>query len=39
MEALATGRGVAELVLEQGLLPAAQLDELLRPENLANLSE
>ena len=32
MEALATGRGVAELVLEHGLLTAEQLDELLRPE-------
>ncbi|WP_084718011.1 aspartate ammonia-lyase [Streptacidiphilus carbonis] len=34
-EALATGRGVRELVLERGLLTVAQLDELLRPENLA----
>jgi aspartate ammonia-lyase len=33
-EALATGRGVAELALEQGLLPADKLTELLRPENL-----
>jgi aspartate ammonia-lyase len=34
-EALATGRGVAELVLEKGLLPAETLAELLRPEVLA----
>ena len=34
-EALATGRGVAELVLEKGLLPAERLEELLRPEALA----
>ena len=39
MEALATGRGVAELVLEHGLLSASQLRELLRPERLANLRE
>jgi aspartate ammonia-lyase len=39
LEALATGRGVAELVLEHGLLSAAELDELLRPERLANLSD
>ncbi|ELS58982.1 putative Fumarate hydratase class II [Streptomyces viridochromogenes Tue57] len=31
-EALATGRGVAELVLDKGLLPAGSLDELLRLE-------
>lgn len=37
-EALASGRGVAELVLEHGLLTSEQLDELLRPERLANLS-
>jgi aspartate ammonia-lyase len=36
-EALASGRGVAELVLERGLLTADRLDELLRPERLANL--
>jgi aspartate ammonia-lyase len=36
-EALATGRGVAELVLEQGLLPADVLATLLRPENLAGV--
>jgi aspartate ammonia-lyase len=34
-EALATGRGVAELVLEKGLLPAETLAALLRPEVLA----
>lgn len=34
-EALATGRGVAELVLEKGLLPAEKLAGLLRPEVLA----
>jgi len=39
MEALHTGRGVAELVLERGLLTAEQLAELLRPERLANLSD
>ena len=33
-EALATGRGVAELVLERNLVPAERLAELLRPENL-----
>ena len=34
-EALATGRGVAELVLEKGLLPADRLAALLRPEEIA----
>lgn len=34
-EALATGRGVADLVLEKGLLPADRLAELLRPEHVA----
>ncbi len=34
-EALVTGRGVAELVLEKGLLPAERLTDLLRPEVLA----
>ncbi|WP_030247443.1 lyase family protein, partial [Streptomyces sp. NRRL S-455] len=34
-EALATGRGVAELVLEKGLLPAETLAGLLRPEAVA----
>ncbi|KRE78949.1 aspartate ammonia-lyase [Arthrobacter sp. Soil762] len=38
-EALATGKGVAELVLEHGLLTATQLQELLSPERLANLSK
>ena len=33
-EALATGRSVYELVLEQGLLTQEQLDELLQPEVL-----
>ena len=33
-EALATGRSVYELVLEKKLLSKAQLDEILRPENL-----
>ncbi|WP_425864638.1 aspartate ammonia-lyase [Arthrobacter sp. TWP1-1] len=39
LEALSTGRGVAELVLEHKLLTAEQLDELLRPEYLANLGD
>jgi aspartate ammonia-lyase len=34
-EAFATGRGVAELVLDKGLLPAGALAELLRPEAVA----
>ncbi|WP_406865555.1 aspartate ammonia-lyase [Streptomyces sp. HUAS MG47] len=34
-EALATGRGVAELTLERGLLPAERIAELLTPERLA----
>ncbi|MFC3898359.1 aspartate ammonia-lyase [Lentzea rhizosphaerae] len=34
-EALVTGRGVAELVLEKGLLPAQSLADLLRPEVVA----
>lgn len=33
-DAVKSGRGVAELVLERGLLTQAQLDELLRPEVL-----
>ncbi len=37
-EALATGRGVAELVLERGLLPPEKLEAILRPEALANLA-
>ncbi len=36
-EALVTGRGVAELVLERGLLPADRLEQILRPATLANL--
>lgn len=39
LEALATGRGVAELVLEHKLLTAEQLNEMLRPEHLANLAD
>ncbi|WP_406441551.1 hypothetical protein OHB00_37425 [Streptomyces sp. NBC_00631] len=34
-EALATGRGVTELVRDKGLLPAGTLAELLRPEAVA----
>ncbi|KFF99092.1 aspartate ammonia-lyase, partial [Streptomyces scabiei] len=34
-EALATGRGVAELVLERGLLSAETLADLLQPETVA----
>lgn len=34
-EALATGRGVAELVLEKGLLPPDRLKAVLRPEHVA----
>ncbi len=37
-EALATGRTVPQVVLEQGHLTAAQLEEALKPEHLANLS-
>jgi aspartate ammonia-lyase len=33
-EALASGRGIAELVLQRGWLSQAQLDEILRPELL-----
>lgn len=33
-EALESGRGVYELVLEKGLLTKEQLDELLKPENM-----
>ncbi|GAA2073582.1 aspartate ammonia-lyase [Aeromicrobium tamlense] len=36
-EALASGRGVAELVLEKGLLPKDELERILRPETLAHL--
>ncbi|WP_417215588.1 aspartate ammonia-lyase [Arthrobacter sp.] len=39
LEALHSGRGIAELVLEQNLLSRTELDELLRPERLANLSD
>lgn len=39
LEALSSGRGVAELVLEHNLLTQEQLDALLRPEYLANLSD
>ena len=38
-EALATGRGVAELVLERKLLSAEQLAEILRPEVLTQPSK
>ncbi len=37
-EALVSGRGVAELVLEKGLLPPEKLALILRPETLANLA-
>ncbi|HEY9367465.1 aspartate ammonia-lyase [Streptomyces sp.] len=37
-EALRTGRGVAELTLERGLLPAERIAELLTPERLAGPS-
>ncbi|ANV98759.1 aspartate ammonia-lyase [Helicobacter enhydrae] len=33
-EALSTGKGVREIVLERGLLTQAQLDEIFRPENM-----
>jgi aspartate ammonia-lyase len=33
-QALASGRSVAEIVLEKGLLTQAELDEILKPENL-----
>ncbi|HRQ88992.1 MAG TPA: aspartate ammonia-lyase [Bacteroidia bacterium] len=35
-EALATGRGVYELVLEKGWLTQTELDDLLSPEKMAN---
>ncbi|GGT29307.1 aspartate ammonia-lyase [Streptomyces purpureus] len=38
-EALTTGRGVAELVLEKGLLPADRLATLLTPERLAGAGQ
>ena len=34
-EALATGRGVTEIVLERGWLTREQLDDILRPESMA----
>ncbi|HNX95838.1 MAG TPA: aspartate ammonia-lyase [Holophaga sp.] len=37
-EALASGRGVAELVIEKGLLTAEALDEILKPEGLTRPS-
>jgi aspartate ammonia-lyase len=33
-QALVTGRGVTELVLEEGLLTAAELNDILTPENM-----
>ena len=33
-EALETGRGVYELVLEHGILSREELDEVLKPENM-----
>ena len=36
-EALTSGRGVAELVIEQGLMAPEVLEKVLRPEALANL--
>ncbi|MEV0947465.1 aspartate ammonia-lyase [Rhodococcus sp. NPDC049939] len=38
-EALISGRNVADLVIEAGLLDRDELDRLLRPEHLANLRE
>lgn len=35
-EALATGRGVYDLVLEKNLMSREQLDEVLSPEKMAN---
>jgi len=35
-QALSTGRSISSLVLERGLLSSAQLEEILRPEHLAN---
>jgi aspartate ammonia-lyase len=34
--ALSSGRSVTDLVLESGLLNANDIDEILRPERLAN---
>lgn len=36
-DAMASGRGIAELVLERGLLPPEKLRAILRPEVLANV--
>ncbi len=33
-EALASGRGITELVIERGLMTREQLDEMLKPENM-----
>ena len=33
-EALETGRGVYEMVLEDGILSRAELDEVRKPENM-----
>jgi aspartate ammonia-lyase len=35
-QALSTGRSVTSIVLERGLLSAGELEEILRPEHLAN---
>jgi aspartate ammonia-lyase len=35
-QALSSGRSVTDLVLETGLLNANDIDEILRPERLAN---
>ena len=36
LEAQATGKGVRQLVIEKNLLPAERIEEILRPEVLAN---
>jgi hypothetical protein len=33
-KALETGRGVMELILEEGLLDETQLEDILKPENM-----
>ena len=33
-KALETGRGVMELILEEGLLDEVQLEDILKPENM-----
>jgi aspartate ammonia-lyase len=38
-EALKTGRNVYDLVLKKGVLTRAQLDEMLRPENMTDPRE